>query len=1048
MFDKVKTVHITIQANYYSVTSLHLICGEMIKYLKQWPNVIELNLCIGFNYFSGLMADRNINRYQTSLQPYVKTISKLLPRVSKLVLHGAVQCEVLDEWFGDLAIHYSNQLWYLDRDYSIVIDTPPLQTFNMLTSLSITFGEFANYSTACAAASQLQQLGIYNISCIIDESLPAVKTVLAFPELRYLLLEYPRAANVFANKNAHTSLPKLKLPCLETLHVLFGGNYCPVLACAVLPRSMKSINIIGQYGILSVLDKCGVQRVEKLTVTALLNPTNNTSATKNLFKNLYDCKRVTRYGCLRLDKTLTLDPEDLETLAITHLQIGMEMDSTMVIAFITKLTKLVDIKFTNVSTEDSTLILADPEINGDVFKTVVPFTAPINSISVNYNNDRDPTQPSSDLIKYMLLRLPTLRYLTANKVSAEDITKHAIEDYPIFAGRLRQVQPGKLEVVVDSNSLNIPKLTEIQSSIDYAEYEATYFNPALLPDGAIKGVVLAVTIAHVLVDGYGFNMFMRRWAEISKKLVADNMATDFGASDAVYNRSVAHKAVSSPQKPVFSALQKMYIPGGYLSRLVTWVSPGIRGKILEYIHVSADISISCFHVSRKTLDQLRQSVKDISATDQRISDNDILMAALTIAYAQSVFKLESERTNSGLIVVDSDDLNIPEFTEIQSSLDFEKFEAANFNPALLPDGAVKPTAFFTGGFQEGKIALANICMVQFKKGKGVVLVVRIAHVLVDGYGFNMFMHRWADINIKLIADSTATDFGVSRVVHNRSFAQKVVPTPQEPPLSMLQKMYIPGGHLSRFATRLSPGIRGKILEFIQKFADISISCFHVSRKTLDQLRQSVKEMSSTGLRISENDILMAALTIAYAQSALTHESASSKKPRNFVTMEAADIRHRIPNSNLENYAGNSALNMMVYNPVELLQKSISPDILAQVALGVRKSTNEITSEYIAQVIHGAESESDVVFRQLLYTARVAEKLMVTNLSRFTFYTTDFGWGAPQFVAPVNGKFPKFASFFPAHPSKGGVYVHLNDFASILQKMRMNCFWAEISEFVY
>ncbi|KAJ2477687.1 hypothetical protein IWW56_004186 [Coemansia sp. RSA 2131] len=426
MFDKVKAVHITIQANYYSVTSLHLICGEMKKCLKQWPQVIELNLCFGFNYFSELMADRNINRYQTSMQPYVKTISKLLPRVSKLVLQGAVHCEVLDEWFGDLAIHYSNQLRYLDRDYSIVIDTPPLQTFNMLTSLSVTFGNFANYSTAYAAASQLQQLRIYNISCNVDESLPAVKpaSTILFPELRNLLLEYPRAANVFADKDAHANLPKLKLPCLETLHVLFGGNYCPVLACAVLPSCMKSINIIGQYGILSVLDKCGVQRVEKLMVTALLNPTSCASATKNLLRNLYDCNRVTRHGCLRLDKTLTLNPEDLETLTITHLQIGMVMNSDMVVAFITKLTRLVDIKFTNISTEDSELSLANPEINGDMLKTVVSFTAPINNLSINYNNDSYSTQPGPELIKYLVLRLPTLRYLTANKVSAVDITKH------------------------------------------------------------------------------------------------------------------------------------------------------------------------------------------------------------------------------------------------------------------------------------------------------------------------------------------------------------------------------------------------------------------------------------------------------------------------------------------------------------------------------------------------------------------------------------------------------------------------------------------------
>ncbi|KAJ2477690.1 hypothetical protein IWW56_004189 [Coemansia sp. RSA 2131] len=418
------------------------------------------------------------------------------------------------------------------------------------------------------------------------------------------------------------------------------------------------------------------------------------------------------------------------------------------------------------------------------------------------------------------------------------------------------------------------------------------------------------------------------------------------------------------------------------------------------------------------------------------------------------------------IVVDSNNLNLPTFTEIQSNLDFDKFEAANFNPALLPDGAMKPTAFLTGGFENGNIKLAEIRIIQLKDGRGVVLSVAAAHAVVDGYGFNMFMHRWAEINRKLVADSKATNFGASNTEHNRNILQKVLPTPQGPLLDVLRKMYIPGGYLSRFFTWLSPETRGKILETIQQVsADISISCFYVSCETIDRLRQSVKEISATDQHISDNDVLTAALTIAYAQSVIKSQSEStnsglaswlkhalfglsSKNPKTFVTMEAADIRHRIPNENLENYSGNSVLSKMAYNPVELLQMPASLEVLTQVALSVRKSTNELTGKYIAQVIHGVDSESDSIFRPLIYNAGVAEQLMVTNFSRFTLYTTDFGWGVPQFVAPANTKFPKSALFFPAHPSKGGVYVHLVDSASILQQMRINRFWAEMTDFVY
>ncbi|KAJ1745688.1 hypothetical protein LPJ58_006026, partial [Coemansia sp. RSA 1591] len=191
------------------------------------------------------------------------------------------------------------------------------------------------------------------------------------------------------------------------------------------------------------------------------------------------------------------------------------------------------------------------------------------------------------------------------------------------------------------------------------------------------------------------------------------------------------------------------------------------------------------------------------------------------------------------VVVDSSNLNLPKFIEIQSNLDFAEFETANFNPALLPNGSVRPTGFLTGGFQEGNIKLVNICIVQFKDSRGIVLSVTIAHAVVDGYGFNMFMHRWAEINKKLVADSMATDFGASNSVHNRSLVQEVMPTPQEPRLDVLQKLYISSGYLSRFFTWISPGIRGTILETIQQAStDVSISCFHVSRETIDQLYQS------------------------------------------------------------------------------------------------------------------------------------------------------------------------------------------------------------------
>ncbi|KAJ2358778.1 hypothetical protein IWW50_003549 [Coemansia erecta] len=438
MHEYVKKMQIHIQANYYALTSLQLICDTMGKYRKEWSSVTELCVYIGFNYFSGLSADRDIGRFR-AMHSFVESITELVPHVQKLTLRGDGQCEAADVWFTELVDHYSGQLKYLDRDSQLLSD--PLETtprvFGQLTSLSLTFNDFANYTVAIAAAVSLRSLRLFGIPCDVESSLPAhnsgsaAHSIIEFPELRHLMLQYPTGSpNVFADTQAHTRMPEIHPPQLESLYVLYGGNYCPVLASTVLPARMKIVNIIGQSDTLKLLNrqisKTHTTKIGKLAVTALLKPTENTLGTKTLLNSLFNCTRVAQHGCLRLDMTLGVCPGDFDDMAITHLQIGTPVSPQLMVDFIHKLHTLVDVNFTNASPKNATK-LVEPGLNDTA---VVFFRAPIHRLAIRFNNDDDDDDNDDDgimvegdpvLIKYLMVRMPVLRELAANRVSAEAV---------------------------------------------------------------------------------------------------------------------------------------------------------------------------------------------------------------------------------------------------------------------------------------------------------------------------------------------------------------------------------------------------------------------------------------------------------------------------------------------------------------------------------------------------------------------------------------------------------------------------------------------------
>ncbi|KAJ2849349.1 hypothetical protein IWW36_002686, partial [Coemansia brasiliensis] len=460
------------------------------------------------------------------------------------------------------------------------------------------------------------------------------------------------------------------------------------------------------------------------------------------------------------------------------------------------------------------------------------------------------------------------------------------------------------------------------------------------------------------------------------------------------------------------------------------------------------------------------SYKNTANTSNFMSANLLHQSLYIVLEEYPIFvgHLQQITTGKCRVIVDSSNPNLPRFQEFSSSLEFDEFKHANFNPKALPKDALLPHAFYTDGWLKRTSKQAIFSIVRFKNNSGVALFAALAHFATDANGYDKFMRRWAQVCQNIKEGRVPADLGKTQTTHDREVLKNAIPPPQQPPISAIQKLYVPGGLISKFTTWVSPGFRGQIIKAILVSDNISAACFYISNEKMEQLQQTVHSIIGNGIRISTNDLLLGSLIIAYAQSIIKYkEHAKSgwfnwlssyffhvplKTPKYFTSLGPADIRHRLDPAVLSNYMGNSTVATVVFTPIELLKMPVTPELLASVAHSVRQSTDAVTKEYIAQMTYGADLEADIAVRPLIYKSRVPERLICTNFTRFGFYQTDFGWGIAEFVGPINYKLPKYAVLLPTHPELGGYYVHIVDENPILELLKSSGFWNENFKLVY
>ncbi|KAJ2810601.1 hypothetical protein H4S07_002574 [Coemansia furcata] len=428
-----------------------------------------------------------------------------------------------------------------------------------------------------------------------------------------------------------------------------------------------------------------------------------------------------------------------------------------------------------------------------------------------------------------------------------------------------------------------------------------------------------------------------------------------------------------------------------------------------------------------------------------------------------VGRLEVDGSQHAKIVVDKDNLNLPEFLVSQSSVHFRDLQASKFSWDALPDG-VATVGPVTSADSSGNIKAANVHVVRLRDNSGVILFVSVAHYVFDGTGYCEFVNRWAELCRWMCNDNATSEPPTCYCTYERSSMFDKFPKDRKALDEPTMEMITATGPLARWMAWVSPSTRARLLSAALSLRSMEGHIFHISTSRLAWLRASVREYISSDERLSDNDIITALLTMTVAQSVAECQRDSSSTSylsslssylfpstytpdTSFYTQVVIDTRPRLSGLSAARYTGNASVSRCLVGSMGSLTSGINGQSLTLVAKSVRQLVNGADSQYIGQ-FHDMIRKDTTCFMGPLIFGMANRPFKLSNISRLTMYRVDFGNGIPAWMSPVRTIIPNCSFILPAHPSTDGYFIYMSMTELSMAKILQNKFWINIADVVY
>ncbi|KAI1191704.1 transferase family protein [Nemania serpens] len=418
--------------------------------------------------------------------------------------------------------------------------------------------------------------------------------------------------------------------------------------------------------------------------------------------------------------------------------------------------------------------------------------------------------------------------------------------------------------------------------------------------------------------------------------------------------------------------------------------------------------------------------------------------------------LRARGTGRMEVVVDPDHVNLPEFIESTcDTITYDDIKSKTFAWDSWPADVATVGGYAVPAASDGEVKFLNVHVVRLKDNTGAILFINIPHYAVDGSGYFAFIQRWATLAASLSSSSGGSNASGAvpspRLVIDRACIKARLPTERRALDSLTDSMYSTANFLCDTLAWLAPTTLGKLLSKLGGLSKGEAHLFHISKATLNELRDAASKHIPSGHRLSSNDLLVALLSKTYVQSQLQPEpkagwfSAAPKSAEDFFVRIPCDARPRL-GMREDGFTGNLLIPMLVKNRLDELAKPTTAETLATAALKVRETIGSIDAPLIASFHDIISKYPSSHMRPLAFASRNQTTSMVTTSQvGFGLYNADFGFGTPGFVSLTKvfeGGYT-LAAFLPTAPHQGeGINVLLTTNPVAMGNILKNEFWRE------
>ncbi|KAI8318514.1 transferase family protein [Martensiomyces pterosporus] len=418
--------------------------------------------------------------------------------------------------------------------------------------------------------------------------------------------------------------------------------------------------------------------------------------------------------------------------------------------------------------------------------------------------------------------------------------------------------------------------------------------------------------------------------------------------------------------------------------------------------------------------------------------------------------LRQSRDGRFSMVVDKENLNMPEYLESTCDVHYKDIKSARFDRRAWPSGVATVGSVMAPN-ANGIIKTTNVHIVRLKDNSGLILFLNIIHCVTDGIGYFAFLNHWAAVCKTMRSGAVEVPKPPAEFTFDRSIIKQSLSTEREQLDAITSSVFAQPSLLSKCLAWMSPETRGSLLEFLTSLINSETHVFHIADSTLETLRSSVREFVPEGTRVSNNDLLLALFCKTYAQALHSAKEkggnivtralgsiGSAVFGRLFGTEEhqvtgiACDIRPRIGITD-KSYIGCLLILPFISNPLDDLLIPTSAESLATIVSNIRKCVDNLDAPYIGTYIDTVDSTPSFFILPAFYLMKHPNALITSNHTRFRMFEADFGDGNQEWVTLIKER-PGFVTFTPCPPPMKGINISMCVEAPVLKELLADEFW--------